>query len=137
MDNKLSKFMFDQSGMPAYQKFLELASLRHKLVSGNVANAATPGYRAKDIDFQKEFERATQTDNHPPVLLTHPNHIPTSNSPERPAKVESEKPKINELNSVDIDQEISKMAQNELLYSVGARLVQRKLEGMRKAITSK
>lgn len=137
MDNKLTKFMFDKSGLPAYQKFLDLASLRHKLVSGNVANASTPGYRSKDINFNKEFARATKAGNQTQVEMTNKNHIPTSKHPDRPAKVESTKPKIEELNSIDIDQEISKMAQNELMYSVGARLVQRKLEGLRKAINAK
>ena len=137
MENRLTKFMFDRAGIPAYQKFLDLASLRHKLVSGNVANASTAGYRAKDINFKKEFERVSQSGQSQRVHMTHPNHIPTSTHPDRPAKIESTKPKIEELNSVDIDQEISKMAQNELLYSVGARLVQRKLEGRREVITSR
>lgn len=129
--------MFDRSGFPAYQKFLDLASLRQKLISSNIANVSTPGYRAKDINFNKEFARATQAGNSQQIQLTHSNHIPTSSHPDRPAKVESVKPKIEELNSVDIDQEIAKMTRNELLYSFGARLIQRKIEGLRKAITSK
>ena len=42
-----------------------------------------------------------------------------------------------ELNSVDIDVEISDMAQNELLFTIGARLLQSKFDGIRKAITSR
>lgn len=137
MENKLTKFMFDQSGFPAYQKFLDLASLRHKLISGNVANVSTPGYRARDINFSQEFAKATKGASQTQIHMTHKNHIPTSNHPDRPAKIESIKPQIDELNSVDIDQEISKMAQNELLYTIGAKLVQRKFEGLRKAINSK
>lgn len=137
MENKLTKFMFDQSGFPAYQKFLDLASLRHKLISGNVANVSTPGYRARDINFSQEFAKATKGASQTQIHMTHKNHIPTSNHPGRPAKIESIKPQIDELNSVDIDQEISKMAQNELLYTIGAKLVQRKFEGLRKAINSK
>jgi len=136
MDNKLTQFMFDKIGIPAYQKFLDLASLRHKLVSGNVANASTPGYRARDIDFKDEFAKASGKTNHQPGIMTHVNHIALGHHPDKPPQIDSEKIKIHELNSVDIDQEISKMAQNELIYSIGARLVQRKLEGMRKVIKS-
>lgn len=128
--------MFDKIGIPAYKKFLDLASLRHKLVSGNVANASTPGYRARDIDFKDEFAKAAGKTNHQPGIMTHVNHIALGHHPDKPPQIDSEKIKIHELNSVDIDQEISKMAQNELIYSVGARLVQRKLEGMRKVIKS-
>lgn len=137
MDNKLTQFLFNKVGLPAYQKFLDLASMRHKLISGNVANVSTPGYRARDIDFNKEFAKATGMSNHQPGLMTHQNHIAIGEHPDKAPKIESEKIKIHELNSVDIDHEISKMAQNELIYSIGARLVQRKLEGIRKAINSR
>ena len=37
------------------EHFLNLLSARQKLVASNIANADTPGYRTKDIDFQQEF----------------------------------------------------------------------------------
>jgi len=38
---------------------------------------------------------------------------------------------------VDIDREVSTLAKNELMFSVGARLLQRKLDGLKHVITSK
>ena len=35
---------------------MDLLSVRQKLVASNVANADTPGYRTKDIDFRTEFD---------------------------------------------------------------------------------
>ena len=37
------------------EHYLNLLSARQKLVASNIANVDTPGYRAKDIDFQHEF----------------------------------------------------------------------------------
>ena len=37
------------------ERYMDLLSQRQKLVASNVANADTPGYRTKDIDFQYEF----------------------------------------------------------------------------------
>ncbi len=37
------------------EHYLNLLSTRQKLVASNIANVDTPGYRAKDIDFQQEF----------------------------------------------------------------------------------
>jgi flagellar basal-body rod protein FlgB len=37
------------------EHYLNLLSARQKLVASNIANADTPGYRTKDIDFQREF----------------------------------------------------------------------------------
>ena len=70
-------------------------------------------------------------------MITHANHIAMGQHPSKPPKINSEKPTIHELNSIDIDSEMSKMAQNELIYSIGAKLVQRKIEGLRKVINSK
>jgi flagellar basal-body rod protein FlgB len=42
------------------QRFLDLAAKRQALVTSNIANVDTPGYRTKDIDFQGELQRALQ-----------------------------------------------------------------------------
>jgi flagellar basal-body rod protein FlgB len=39
------------------QRFLDLASKRQALVTSNIANVDTPGYRTKDIDFRGELQR--------------------------------------------------------------------------------
>jgi len=41
------------------------------------------------------------------------------------------------MNSVDIDNEIAEMAQNELEFTIAAKLLQKKFQVLRKAITSK
>jgi len=38
-----------------HEHYLDLLSARQKLVASNLANAETPGYTTKDIDFQQEF----------------------------------------------------------------------------------
>ena len=46
------------------------SALRHRLISENIANSDTPGYRAQDIEpFQTAFERETA------VKATRPEHI--------------------------------------------------------------
>ena len=37
------------------EQYMDLLSARQKLVASNIANADTPGYKTKDIDFQTEF----------------------------------------------------------------------------------
>jgi len=137
MENKLTNYMFEGIGVSKYEKFLDLSSLRHKLISGNVANVSTPGYRASDIDFKKEFARATAQTNHISGTTTNNNHIALGQHQNRAPKVNQVKIEKDDMNSVDIDEEISNMAQNELIYSIGARLLQKKFDGLRKVITSK
>ena len=40
------------------EQYMDLLSARQKLVASNIANADTPGYKTKDIDFQNEFLNA-------------------------------------------------------------------------------
>lgn len=44
---------------------LELRSQRMGMLASNIANAATPGYKAKDIDFQAAIQAADQGDSDP------------------------------------------------------------------------
>lgn len=137
MENKIAQIIFNRTGVPNFRKFLDLSSFRHKLIGGNVANSSTPGYKAQQIDFHKEFNRLTQSGSRLAGSITQPNHIPTGSHESRPPDPEEIKVKDGELNSVDIDREISSLAQNELMFTIGARLLQMKFEGIKKAISSK
>lgn len=137
MTNKLSQFIFDGVGVPRFQKYLNLTSLRHKLIAGNVVNVSTPGYRSQDINFQAELKKLTQEDSVVKGEMTHARHIPLGHHPDRLPEVNSMRVKRGSMNSVNIDSEVSKMAQNELLYTVAARIMRGKFEGLRKAINSK
>ncbi|HOK47360.1 MAG TPA: flagellar basal body protein, partial [Bryobacteraceae bacterium] len=37
------------------ERYMDLLSVRQKLVASNIANADTPGYKTRDIDFASEF----------------------------------------------------------------------------------
>lgn len=137
MPDKISGMLFTKTGVTRLGKYLDLVSLRHRLVSGNIANSATPGYKSRDIDFQKEFAKLVDSGNRLSGRITHPGHIPHGQHSDRPPKLRQEKVIDGDLNSVDIDKEITTMAQNEILFTIGAKLMQQKFDGLRKAITSK
>jgi flagellar basal-body rod protein FlgB len=44
------------------ERYMDLTAQRQSLISGNIANVDTPGYRTRDIDFQGELVRAAQGD---------------------------------------------------------------------------
>ena len=137
MDNKIASFLFQATGVDRARRFLDLASLRHKLISSNVANVATPGYEALDIDFKTELATSSQRTSNLAGLTTHSNHIPLGQHQERMPKIVNTRVTGSDLNSVDIDREVPKMAQNELEYTIGARLLKNKFEALRKVIVSR
>ncbi len=137
MENKVTQYIFSNLGVPKFEKYLDLSSMRHKLISGNIANASTPGYTSKDISFQEEYEKVSGQQSHLAGTITNEGHIPTGAHAAKAPKINEQKIKDEDMNSVDIDKEIPNMAQNELLFSVGATLLQRRFEGIRKVIQSR
>jgi len=43
-------------------RYLDLTATRQALITSNIANIDTPGYRTRDIDFHGELVRAVQGD---------------------------------------------------------------------------
>ena len=137
MESKLSNFLFKATGVDRARQFLDLSSLRHKLIAGNVANVSTPGYQSQDIDFKSELAKLSNQTSSISGSVTHQSHIPLGQHPGRLPEINGTKVTRGDLNSVDIDIEVPKMAQNELEFTVGARLLQMKFEGLRKVIVSR
>src|SRR6266545_3987966 len=42
------------------ERYMDVLSARQRLVASNIANADTPGYHTRDLDFQAELRKATQ-----------------------------------------------------------------------------
>jgi flagellar basal-body rod protein FlgB len=40
------------------ERYMDVLALRQKVVASNIANADTPGYKTKDVDFQSAVEAA-------------------------------------------------------------------------------
>jgi flagellar basal-body rod protein FlgB len=96
------------------EKMMAVASYRHKLLASNVANADTPGYRAKDISFQTELNRAISgSQGSYNVYETMPTMLSRDG------------------NSVNLDVEMTKMAETHLLYNSAAQILAMKIRMMK------
>jgi flagellar basal-body rod protein FlgB len=96
------------------ERYLDLLSARQKLVAGNIANADTPGYRTKDVDFQAEFRNATGGS---PQVLDAPG-LPTRN----------------DGNNVSLDRESRLLAENALRFQMASSLLRSQIRAVRSAI---
>jgi flagellar basal-body rod protein FlgB len=99
---------------------MDLLSARQKLVAANIANADTPGYMTRDLDFQSEFQRAT---------LESAGATP-------PSAVEVAGLKIkNDGNNVSVDREARLLAENALRFHIASELMRSELRMVRSAVT--
>jgi len=138
MSNLIQNTVINKTAIPLFRQFLNLSSVRHKLIAGNLANVATPAYKSKDIDFHGEFKKAINAKGHLAAVTTHPAHIPVGQSRHTsPEIIENESTDTNGINNVNVDDEVANLAQNQIYFSVGARLLAKQFEGLRTAIKSK
>lgn len=98
--------------------YMDLLSVRQKLVASNIANAATPGYKTKDIDFQ--FELQSQM----------------GGATIAPPKVDEVRGLIthNDGNNVSLDREARLLSENALRFNVASQLWRNKLRELRTAV---
>jgi flagellar basal-body rod protein FlgB len=111
------------------ERTLDIAKNRHGLIAGNVANVSTPGFHAKEIDFKKTLEDTIQKRSID-IFRTHPLHFGVSHDGTAAYEVDTE-----EQEGVDIDREMSRLAENNLRYQTGVEALLRKFAGLKNAIT--
>ncbi len=106
---------------------LNLREERHGLIQSNVANYGTPGYMGQDFNFARVMESVLT--GHGDLARTNPQHL-------RLDAVEASKTRefAEARRPVDLDEEMTRLAENQLMYQVVARGITKKFEGMRYAI---
>lgn len=124
--------LFD-STMPGLEKMLDLTYRRNEAITSNIANAETPQYRAADVNFAGELERAfgnTQA----AIKKTNAKHLDLQSSSEARLQADLSGATKGDGNNVDIDIQMGKLTFNSGQYSIAANLVKRKLQHLRTAI---
>lgn len=105
--------IFD-STMHTLEQSLDYATKKNKLISNNIANVDTPNYKAKDIQFKQVLDQKVTSLK---GKTTHPKHISFSSSTS-PYQVYAQQNSMfnHNGNNVDIDKEMSKLAENQIYY---------------------
>ena len=61
----------------ALEKAISIAQQRNAVITSNISNLDTPGYKSKDINFKSELAKALETDHQKGLVRTNPRHIST------------------------------------------------------------
>jgi flagellar basal-body rod protein FlgB len=97
------------------EQYMDLVSMRQKLVSSNIANADTPGYKTQDLDFQASFQSVLDGGTPRPVAV---QGLATKN----------------DGNNVDLDREARLLAENAMRFNIASSLVKSQIQQIRSAI---
>jgi flagellar basal-body rod protein FlgB len=116
---------------------LNLRLLNQNVISSNVANADTPGYKAKAVEFEGALRDALNVGNTLPMEESDPGHIVHRDTDPVDPEIYDDPNGVESLdgNTVDRASEMAKMAENQLLYDASAEMLKRKLGMLKYAIT--
>lgn len=119
---------------------LKFRQLRQELHASNIANAETPGYKAKKLDFEEALARALDVDDQLAMKSSDSRHFDVgggSFNNLQPEVYEDSNGIVSpDGNNVDRDQEMAEMAENKVMYDATVQLINKKLGLLKYAIGS-
>ena len=117
-----------------HQTALNLRAARQELLASNIANADTPNYKARDIDFASALQNALAgTPSRLPVMQTSLAHFGGNTGDSilgSPVMYRKPVQPSADGNTVDMDVERAQFADNALRYEASVRFVSEDLKGM-------
>ena len=113
--------------------------LRNSVTSANIANAETPGYKAQKLDFEDALSAAIDREGASKLNGDHPEHFVVGQGSVSRLKADVyDNPDVNttnDKNTVDLEKEMATLAENTILYKAAIQMINKKLAGLRYAIT--
>lgn len=95
-------------------KLMDVAMLRSRVAAGNIANQSTPGYKARQVEFDAEFLAAMNRGDAAAARSVMPKVI------------ESTDLVGNDENNVDLDREVTLAAESAMMYRTYASVLRGK-----------
>ncbi len=131
MMSKLDKaFLFQE-------KALGLRAHRQQVLAGNIANADTPNYKARDFDFSAALKEAVAGRNAGDLRLatTSSRHL-SGGAARGPAELQyrSETQSSVDGNTVDMDVERAQFAENAVHYEAGLTFLTGRIKSLMSAL---
>lgn len=126
--------LFDKSHLSTLKRAVEVYAQRHQVTTRNIANVETPGYRGQKVQFEEMLDRAGHQIR---GTRTHQSHLPIGYSElgDTESKVQDTASDYdNGVNNVDIDEEMTSLATNDLSYRMATRLLSMRYSMLRGAI---
>jgi len=118
------------------QEALNLRAQRQEVLAANIANADTPGYQARDLDFSSELnkvmERGRPEASGMQLAVTSARHIPAQALSAPSVDLMYRIPDQPSLdgNTVDMDRERTQFADNSLQYQTGLTVLSGQIKSM-------
>lgn len=119
-----------------HEKAMTIRTERMEVIAGNLANANTPGYKARDIDFNSAMRAAQSEQRQSGMVKTHENHM-SGNLKSRfdmQYRIPTQ-PDTGDGNTVEVQAERNNFLDNGMRYQASVEFLNGKVKGMKKALS--
>ncbi len=107
---------------------------RQQLIANNLANMDTPGYRAMDVPFEQVLTKEIRRGGDLRMAVTQPGHMGNSTSMQQGAAIQEPVVFRTDGNGVDVDAQMTELAQTNINFDAVTQLMAGRLAIMRMAI---
>ena len=128
--------IFDKT-LSALEAVMDYRLKNENVIASNIANANTPGYKAKELLFEDALRSVLDLESEVHLKTTDGKHIKGGAAfADSPMIVEQvNNVKSMDGNTVDTNEELVRMAENQLIYTAAADLAKKKYGMLKYAIT--
>jgi flagellar basal-body rod protein FlgB len=129
--------VINKVGIPTLKRLMNVVATSQKLTASNIANVSVPDYQSKSIDFKAEMETALKKKKIE-LQVTNERHLPPAGKPQGIKIIKDlDDSNASGLNNVDIDKETATVAENQILYAYGSKMLMRKFNTLKTVIRGK
>ena len=109
---------------------LDIRERRNTLLGSNIANAGTPGYKARDIDFETELEAHIESSS---IKSSNKAHLDPNGASQRILFRDPMNPSV-DGNTVELSVEQMEFSENTVRYATSLTFLNNRITGLMSAI---
>ncbi|ADD69079.1 flagellar basal-body rod protein FlgB [Denitrovibrio acetiphilus DSM 12809] len=132
--------IFERMKIDTLATGLRTASVKNGVIAENIANKDTPGYKAQDLEFYDVMDEVLGTGKKLPLTRTNEKHLPPAGRGVDPSSFvyQQNNPSVrNDGNDVNVDYEMTQMAENTIRYNMMADMTAGKFTKLKNIIAGR
>ena len=136
----LEKVLINKTNLPVISRAMDAAMLRSRTIANNIANVTTPGYRRVEVSFEEHLRTALDR-TRLQGAKTDEQHLDLGRKNLDDVNAEAYHPydptQPSGVNNVDIDIEMAKLAETQIIYNYAVKYGQGIFRKLNAAIQAK
>jgi len=132
--------LFNNTTIPALGQVLNFAQARHTVLTGNIANVNTPGYRLRDLsqtEFQERLKEAITASRTAGGTVSQGPMLRGRADPTQPVGASPENIIYHDDTNIDLEKQVAEMTKNHLLHNFALTVMTDQFQLLQTAISER